>query len=133
MDLRKLMKVKMDFHRVFICILIIPFLIAGCHPNKNKKTASDIKTDSTQIFLTNSENEYKLAENEINKLYGVGNKTNQLSKKMMLELVEKRNALDRLITNNPQDTLIKDKMKDLEDYRIRCTQIADSILLIYKK
>ena len=52
---------------------------------------------------------------------------------MMLNLIEKRNSLERLITNNPQDTLINIKMKELSDYRIRCTQIADSILLIYKK
>jgi uncharacterized membrane protein YvbJ len=133
-NLLKIMKVKIAPCSLFILFLIVSFLITGCNPNKkNNKTISNIKSDSAQILLTNSADEYKLAENEINKLAGISKKMNKFSEKMMLELVEKKNSLDRLITTDSQDTLITNKMKELADYRVHCTKVVDSILLINKK
>jgi len=131
----KAMKTTMSYSIVLSCVMSIFLLTTGCQSNKNSdnKTTSNIKTDSIQTLLSNLRNEYKLGENEIDKLSGTTKEIDKLSQKMMLSLIEKRNSLERLITNNPQDTLINIKMKELSDYRIRCTQIADSILLIYKK
>ncbi len=130
----KAMKTTMNYSIVLSCVMSIFLLTTGCQSNKNNdKTTSNIKTDSIQTLISNLRNEYKLGENEIDKLSGTTKEIDKLSQEMMLNLIEKRNSLERLITNNPQDTLINIKMKELSDYRIRCTQIADSILLIYKK
>ena len=135
MNFLKAMKTTTSYSIVLSCVMSIFLLKTGCQSNKNSdnKTTSNIKTDSIQTLLSNLRNEYKLGENEVDKLSGTTKEIDKLSQKMMLSLIEKRNSLERLITNNPQDTLINIKMKELSDYRIRCTQIADSILLIYKK
>jgi len=131
----KAVKTTMSYNIVLSCVMSIFLLTTGCQSNKNSdnKTTSNIKTDSIQTLLSNLRNEYKLGENEIDKLSGTTKEIDKLSQKMMLNLIEKRSALERLITNNPQDTMINIKMKELLDYRMHCTQIADSILLIYKK